>query len=46
MSQYRPCYRAAEHDPLARRPTAAELQRAGDAARRLLRRRADRGAGW
>jgi putative pyruvate formate lyase activating enzyme len=34
MDQYRPCYRAAEHPELDRRPTGAELLAAADAARR------------
>jgi putative pyruvate formate lyase activating enzyme len=34
MAQYRPCYRAAEHPELSRRPTAAEIQAAAEAARR------------
>jgi putative pyruvate formate lyase activating enzyme len=42
MDQYRPCFRAAEHDLLSRRPTAAELRDARDAARRLALRRLDR----
>jgi putative pyruvate formate lyase activating enzyme len=33
MGQYRPCYRAHEHSPLARRPTAAEMARAFQLAR-------------
>ncbi|HWT83081.1 MAG TPA: radical SAM protein, partial [Candidatus Methylomirabilis sp.] len=33
MGQYRPCYRAHEYPPLARRPTRAEL----DEARQLAR---------
>jgi putative pyruvate formate lyase activating enzyme len=41
MTQYRPCYRAAELPPLDRRPTGEELQRAVEIADRLgLRRRA------
>ncbi len=35
MDQYRPCFRACEHEQLARRPTAAELRDARDAARRV-----------
>jgi putative pyruvate formate lyase activating enzyme len=34
MDQYRPCYRAAEHPELDRRPTAEELRAAADAAAR------------
>ncbi len=34
MDQYRPCYRASDHPELDRRPTAAELRAAADAARR------------
>lgn len=41
MDQYRPCFRAFEHDALARRPTAAELRVVRDAARRLGLRRLD-----
>jgi uncharacterized Fe-S radical SAM superfamily protein PflX len=44
MSQYRPCFRAFEHEALARRPTAAELREARDAARRLGLRRLDPGS--
>ncbi|HTP29449.1 MAG TPA: hypothetical protein VMK12_27765 [Anaeromyxobacteraceae bacterium] len=35
MDQYHPCFRAFEHEALARKPTAAELRDACDAARRL-----------
>jgi putative pyruvate formate lyase activating enzyme len=35
MAQYRPCYRADEHPEIARRPSAAELAAAADAARRV-----------
>lgn len=35
MDQYRPCYRAAAHAELARRPTAGELSEAFETARRL-----------
>ncbi|WP_242344965.1 radical SAM protein [Anaeromyxobacter terrae] len=41
MDQYRPCFRAFEHEPLARRPTAAELHGAREAARRAGLRRLD-----
>jgi putative pyruvate formate lyase activating enzyme len=41
MGQYRPCVRASAHEPLARRPTAAELRDARDAARRVGLRRLD-----
>ncbi len=41
MDQYRPCFRASAHGELARRPTAAELRAARDAARRLGLRRLD-----
>ncbi|WP_248360581.1 radical SAM protein [Anaeromyxobacter oryzae] len=41
MGQYRPCFRAFEHETLARRPTAAELHEARDAASRLGLRRLD-----
>lgn len=34
MDQYRPCYRAAEHPELDRRPSAAELRAAAEAAAR------------
>jgi putative pyruvate formate lyase activating enzyme len=34
MDQYRPCYRAPEHPEIDRRPTAAELRAAAEAARR------------
>jgi putative pyruvate formate lyase activating enzyme len=34
MDQYRPCYRAAEHPELDRRPTSAELRSAAEAAAR------------
>ncbi len=34
MDQYRPCYRASEHPEIDRRPTAAELHAAAEAARR------------
>ena len=34
MDQYRPCYRAAEHPEIDRRPTGGELRAALDAARR------------
>jgi putative pyruvate formate lyase activating enzyme len=33
MDQYRPCYRAHEYPPLARRPTRAEIQEAVGMAR-------------
>jgi putative pyruvate formate lyase activating enzyme len=33
MGQYRPCYRASDHPPLNRRPTAAEMAQACHAAR-------------
>jgi putative pyruvate formate lyase activating enzyme len=39
MDQYRPCFRASDHEELARRPTPAELRAALDAARRLGLRR-------
>jgi len=35
MDQYRPCFRASEHEELARPPTSAELRAALDAARRV-----------
>lgn len=35
MAQYRPCHRAAEHPPLDRRPTTAELLHARQVAERL-----------
>jgi putative pyruvate formate lyase activating enzyme len=41
MDQYRPCFEAAEHEPLARRPTSAELRQALEAARRAGLRRLD-----
>jgi len=41
MAQYRPCFRAFEHEELAKRPTPAELREARDAARRLGLRRLD-----
>ncbi len=41
MDQYRPRFRALEHEPLAREPTAAELREARDVARRLGLRRLD-----
>jgi putative pyruvate formate lyase activating enzyme len=41
MDQYRPCHEAAAHEPLARRPTSAELRAAGEAARRVGLRRLD-----
>ena len=44
MGQYRPCFRAFEHEALARCPTAAELREARDAARRLGLRRLDSGS--
>jgi putative pyruvate formate lyase activating enzyme len=44
MGQYRPCFRASEHEPLARRPTVAELRAAADAARRAGLRRLDPGS--
>jgi putative pyruvate formate lyase activating enzyme len=42
MGQYRPEYRAAEHPPLDRRPTAAELLRAHEIAGELGLHRLDR----
>jgi putative pyruvate formate lyase activating enzyme len=39
MDQYRPCFRASDHEALARRPTTAELRAARDAAVRLGLRR-------
>jgi putative pyruvate formate lyase activating enzyme len=44
MAQYRPCFRALEHEELARRPAPAELREARDAARRLGLRRLDPGS--
>jgi uncharacterized Fe-S radical SAM superfamily protein PflX len=41
MDQYRPCHEATAHEPLARRPTSAELRAAGEAARRVGLRRLD-----
>jgi putative pyruvate formate lyase activating enzyme len=35
MAQYRPCFKAFEHEALARRPSPAELAAAREAARRL-----------
>ena len=45
MDQYRPCFRASEHEGLARRPTAAELSDAVGAARSVGLRRIDGGSG-
>jgi putative pyruvate formate lyase activating enzyme len=42
MGQYRPCFRAGEHPPADRRPTAAELQHAAEIAERLGLHRLDR----
>ncbi len=39
MGQYRPCHEAPDHPALARRPTAAEMAHALDAARRVGLRR-------
>ncbi len=44
MGQYRPCFRAFEHEVLARRPTPAELHDAWEAAHRLGLRRLDPGS--
>jgi putative pyruvate formate lyase activating enzyme len=44
MGQYRPCFRASEHAPLARRPSVAELRAAADAARLAELRRLDPGS--
>ena len=44
MPQYRPCFRAYEHEGLARRPSSAELRGAREAARRLGLRRLDPGS--
>jgi putative pyruvate formate lyase activating enzyme len=41
MDQYRPCFRASEHEALARRPTPAELREARAAAQRVGLRRLD-----
>jgi putative pyruvate formate lyase activating enzyme len=41
MDQYRPCHQAREHEPLARRPSPAELREALAAARRAGLRRLD-----
>jgi putative pyruvate formate lyase activating enzyme len=41
MDQYRPCHEAGEHEPLARRPSPAELRDALAAARRAGLRRLD-----
>jgi putative pyruvate formate lyase activating enzyme len=41
MGQYRPCFRASEHEALASRPTGAELREAREAARRAGLRRLD-----
>ena len=41
MAQYRPCYRAHEHPPLARRPTRAEFEAALQLARAAGLRRLD-----
>jgi putative pyruvate formate lyase activating enzyme len=41
MAQYRPCFRASEHAPLARHPTPAELREAREAAGRVGLRRLD-----
>jgi len=41
MGQYRPCFRAEEHEALARRPTAEELHAARESARRAGLRRLD-----
>jgi putative pyruvate formate lyase activating enzyme len=41
MGQYRPCFRAFDHEALARRPTSAELREARGAARRVGLRRLD-----
>jgi putative pyruvate formate lyase activating enzyme len=41
MGQYRPCYRAHEHPALARRPNAAEMERAFRLARAAGLRRLD-----
>jgi putative pyruvate formate lyase activating enzyme len=35
MDQYRPCFKASEHEELARRPTSAELRAAREVARRV-----------
>jgi putative pyruvate formate lyase activating enzyme len=44
MPQYRPCFRAFEHESLARRPTSAELRDAKAAADRVGLRRLDPGS--
>ncbi len=44
MGQYRPCHQASERAELARRPTAAELRRAREAANRLGLTRLDPGS--
>jgi putative pyruvate formate lyase activating enzyme len=41
VDRYRPCFEGLEHEPLARRPTSAELRDARAAARRAGLRRLD-----